>query len=302
METSDRLASAAFSRRTLLKGAGAAGFGLTLAQAGVLRAVAQGAESVSDIVNIAATAEELAVTLLGGAISSAQAGSYNKPIPDAVVAILQAARSEEQYHLDYLQEAGGKPLTSTFTIPDPKLLTDYDTLFATVVKLEAAFIAAYAAAAREFALLNQPALVKVAFQIGAVEAEHRVLANYALGTRPANDVAFEAVPFNTVGDAAAALKQLGFIGGSGAAVSYPGPGSIQNTGVSETQPGGATVACMPMTMPNTGAGTAFGAAQQHGLEGMFEILGLFGVGAATLVALAHRFAARPAHDEGGPVA
>lgn len=284
MTTLDTMTSP-FSRRTLLKGAGAAGAGLTLAQIGLLRAVAQETESVQDIIDIAATAESLAVTLLGGAIDSAGQGNYNTPIPDAVIAILEAARAEEQYHLDYLQSAGAKPLTQSFTVPDTAILSNYDALFGLIVQLEGAFIAAYGAAMRQFAILNQPGLVKVAYQVGTVEAEHRVLANYALGVRPANNLAFEANLFDTVGDAATALTNLGFIGGDGAPVDYPGPGDIQFDLVSESEPGGPVVDCTPVMtqMPNTGSGTGFRpSGKSTGFDPMASMLGLFGVGAAAL--------------------
>lgn len=270
------------SRRLLLKGAGAAGLGLTLGQTALLKAVAAQSETVQDIVNIAATAESLAVTLLGGAIESAKQGNYNQKIPDAVVSILVAARASEQYHLDYLLGAGAKPLTQSFTVPDPKLLSDYDTLFGTIVQLESAFIAAYGAAMRQFTALEQPELVKVAYQVGAVEAEHRVLANYALGTRPANNLSFEKKMFTTVGEAADALTKLGFIGGSGTKVDYPGPGTVDKGAVTETAPGGPTVNCWAATsMPVTGAGTAAKLpAGDLGFAPMAGILGLFGLGAA----------------------
>jgi len=243
METSKMMGGACPSRRTLLKGAAAAGIGLTLAQAGLIQQVAAQSDSVAEIVNIAVTAEALAVTLLGGALARARAGRYNRPIPPAVVAILEAARAEEEVHYRFLRAAGARPLTTTFTVPDAGILSDYDTLFTTVVTLEAAFIAAYMAAARAFAALGQPGLVKVAYQIGTVEAEHRVLANYALGIRPANSVAFEPPMFTHVSEAAAALMQLGFIGGTGPAVGYPGPGPIMMRGVTNTTPGGPAAAC-----------------------------------------------------------
>jgi hypothetical protein len=243
MQTFEAIASTRFSRRTLFKGAGALGAGLMLSRLPLLRSVAD-SESLTDIINIASTAEALAMTLLGGAIDSAMHGNYNKTIPDAVISILNAARAEEEFHYEYLIAAGAKPLTTSFTIPDPKLLTDYDTLFSSIVALEGAFIAAYTAAAQEFTTLGHVDLVKVAFQVAGTEAEHRVLANYALGVRPANNVAFEKAMFTTVGDAATALTQLGFIGGSGTPVSYPGPGTIMVAGVSETMPGGPMVTCM----------------------------------------------------------
>lgn len=277
------LATTPVSRRLLIKGAGAAGLGLTLGQTALLKAVAAQSETVQDIVNIASTAESLAVTLLGGAIESAQQGKYNQKIPSAVVSILVAARSAEQYHLDYLLGAGAKPLTQSFTVPNPKLLSDYDTLFGTIVTLESAFIAAYGAAMRQFTALEQPELVKVAYQIGAVEAEHRVLANYALGARPANNRSFEQRMFASVGDAATALTKLGFIGGTGTKVDYPGPGAIDKGAVTETTPGGPAVNCWAATsMPVAGAGTAARLpGGDLGFAPLASVLALFGLGAAT---------------------
>jgi hypothetical protein len=255
MQTFEALTNSRISRRSLFKGAGALGAGLMLARLPLLRSVAADSESVTDIINIAATAEAMAVTLLGGAIDSASKGGYNKTIPAPVVAILNAARAEEEFHYEYLIAAGAKPLTTDFTVPDMKLLTDYDTLFSTIVALEGAFIAAYMAAAREFSAMGQTDLVQVAYEVAGTEAEHRVLANYALGVRPANNVAFEKAMFTQVSDAANALKQLGFIGGTGTKVSYPGPGAIVNTGVSQTTPGGPMVDCTAPTTPPPGGGT-----------------------------------------------
>src|SRR6185312_12595744 len=102
MQVFDAIATTRFSRRNLFKGAGAIGAGLMLSRLPLLRSVAADSESVTDIINIAATAEAMAVTLLGGAIDSAMHGSYNKPIPDAVISILNAARAEEEFHYEYL--------------------------------------------------------------------------------------------------------------------------------------------------------------------------------------------------------
>ena len=51
-----------------------------------------------------------------------------------------------------------------------------------------------------------------------------------------NDVAFEKAMFTSVGQAAAALQQLGFIGGSGPQITYPGPGAIDTTGLTNLRP------------------------------------------------------------------
>ncbi len=236
-------ASQVYSRRFVLKGAAAMGIALTASQSRLIRSLAQESEDLQTIINIAATAESLAVTLFGGAIDSAKNGGYDKEIPEPVIGILEAARAAEYFHLAYLLDAGAQPLTQTFVVSDEALLTRYDTLFSTAVKLESAFIAAYIAAARQFTALNQPELVKIALAVAEVEGEHRVLANYALGSRPANDIGFAAATFGTVGEAAQALMDLGFIGGTGMQVSYPGPGEIAKDAVRVHTPFGPSVAC-----------------------------------------------------------
>lgn len=233
------------TRRGILRGTTALGAGLLLARLGLLRAVAQESESVKQIIDIAATAEAMAVTLLGGAIDQARKGAYDRPIPDAVIQILEAARAAEEFHYEYLTAAGAQPITTTFNVPDTSILTSSNALFETIVTLEGAFIAAYIAAAQQFTRLQQPELVKVAFQIAGTEAEHRVLANFALGTRPANDVAFEPALFQSVAQAAGTLQQLGYIGGRGPAVTYPGPGTILRDLVTERTPGGPSAVCEP---------------------------------------------------------
>ena len=196
-------------------------------------------ESLQDIINIAATAEAFAVTALGGALDNAAKGLLALNAEQQQT--LRAARAAEQAHYDFLIGAGAKPLTTTFTIPDPRIITDVPTFLATLVVLEEAFIAAYIAAAQEFAILGEAKYAQVALQIGAVEAEHRAGVRYyaieagVLSGTP-NDVAVEKTPFASVGEAAAALQQLGFIGGGGAQITYPGPGAIDTTGVTQLTP------------------------------------------------------------------
>lgn len=196
-------------------------------------------ESLQDIINIAATAEALAVTALGGALANAANGTLALNAEQQQT--LRAARAEERAHYDFLISAGAKPLTLTFTIPDPKIVTDVPTFLGTAIALEEAFIAAYLAAAQEFAILGQAKYAQVALQIGAVEAEHRAGLRYyaiqaGLLTGTPNDVAFEKALFASVGEAATALQQLGFIGGTGTQVTFPGPGAIDATGVTQLVP------------------------------------------------------------------
>ncbi len=225
----------------LSQSSGPATLGLTSADAASLRAVAATCETVQEIINIAATAEALAVTALGGALANAANGKLG--LNAEHVQFVTAARFEEQVHYEFLRAAGAQPLTLTFTVPDEKIVTDVPTFLKTVIALEEAFVAAYMTAAVEFAILDQPALYQVAHQTGGVEAEHRALARfYALGagvpidgTVP-NNLAFAKTMFSSASAAAAALQNLGFIGGNGAKITYPGPGTITNPGVTNLRP------------------------------------------------------------------
>ncbi len=212
---------------------------LTPAERSILGGGTAGFETVQQIINIAATAEAFAVTALGGALASAANGAL------ALNALQRqtftAVRAAEQAHYAYLIGAGAKPLTTTFTVPDPKIVTDVPTFLLSVIGLEEVFIAAYLAAAQEFAILGQPRLAQVALQIGAVEAEHRAGARFfaveaGLISGTPNDVAFEKALFTSVSGAADALQGLGFIGGRGTQITYPGPGAIDNTGVHFLRP------------------------------------------------------------------
>jgi len=232
------------SRRTVLAGAGIAAAGFTAAQAGFLRAVAAQSDELQDILDITATTERFGVTFLGEGLASNELGNFDRPWPDDVVAVVTAARAQEQFHLDAFEAAGGVALVDTFTIPE-EFLTSFDAFFGAVVEQETAEIGAQIAAMTAFTELQRPDLVKLSFQYAAEEAEHRLLANYTLGTRPANDVAFASAPFETVAEFLASLEERGIIGGTGAKIIYPGPGQIDATNVIETEPGGPAVDCAP---------------------------------------------------------
>ncbi len=215
------------TRARMLKATGA---GFAVAMLPHVAGAQTSSESVQDIINVADTAEHLAITLLNGAINSTALA-----LTGLNLAIIKAALAEEQYHADFLEGAGAKTATDTFTVPDPKILTDQPTFFNTLVTLETAFVAAYMAAVREFTGLGHPELAKYAYEIGGVEAEHRTLARTALAMAgqtsdsPPNNKAFETNMFMTVGQAATALGTLGFIGGTGAQVTYPGRATALST-------------------------------------------------------------------------
>ena len=203
-----------------------AGQGLTL---GTRSQQTPPCETVQQIINIAATAEALAVTLLG--VIEQNVGLGRLALNPEELTTVRAARAEEELHYRYLTQNGAKASTLTFTIPDPKIATDVPTFFSTLIAAEELFIASYIAAAQEFALQDQARLAQLALQIGGVEAEHRVGLRYYAVVRgllsgTPNDVAFEKALFSSVGQAAQRLQQLGFIGGTGTSITYPGPGVI----------------------------------------------------------------------------
>src|SRR6516225_5517896 len=176
--------------------------------------MAASSESVGSFISTFATAEALAVTLLGAAIAGAEKYDGGKGLPPTVVRWLKAMQAEEQAHYEYLTEAGAKPLTLTFTVPQNlvDITTSSKAFFDFLVSAETIFVGAYVAAGGEFADLGQPALAQVACQLAGVESEHRVLANYARGAVPPNNLGFEKAPFSTVAEAAHQIKSLGLLG------------------------------------------------------------------------------------------
>jgi hypothetical protein len=240
------------SRRRFMAGLLAASGG-----AAGIAAIATGsaalADSTSTIIDTAITAEALAVTYLGAALANAYANASGTDA--TVAAILTAARAEEQDHYTYLQAAGAKPLTLTFTVPSSANPADKNAVLQTLVAAEGLFVNAYLAATAQFASDGNYKLATVAASVLGVEAEHRALARAALvlggnsSYAPPNNVAFEQAPLPSVSAVGQKLQQLGFIGGSGTSATYPGPGSIDSTGVTGTAPPSITP---EPGMPSTG--------------------------------------------------
>ena len=230
------------SRRSLLKGAAIGAAGLTAAGAGALLlpkrvAYASGGEGAEDtipqILSIAATAEELAITFYSHGIANAS----GLGISGANLAYLQAAVIEEQIHRDFEVAAGGSPLTNTFSFPHADDTFEQLNLFiATLEQLEEAFIAAYLAAVKEFALLGQPGLAQLAAQICGIENEHRALGRDIGGLIPADNWAFSPALVESVGDAVDVLAAEGYLSPkSGNSFTYH-PVSTADHGVIHRQP------------------------------------------------------------------
>ena len=253
MTIQEALRTTTLSRRSVLLGAGASAVAFTAAQSSFLRTQAAQSESLQDILDIIATTETFGVAFLGAGLEANRNGEYDVPWPDNVVEIVEAARAQEQFHLEAFESLGGQSLYDTFTVP-PTTLTVFNDFFAAVVDQETAETGSQGAAIRAFTAMGRPDLVKVAFQYGAEEAEHRLLANYTLGNRPANDRVFAQAPYETLGEFLQSLRTRGIIEGAGTEVSYPGPGEIDDSNVIETEPGGVAVSCGDSATPGAGTG------------------------------------------------
>jgi len=224
--------SARRSRRTLLKGAAGAA-GLAVAGASILsakpayarvlrpgdetavqqnnnqyRTSQQTADSIVDILTVARTAEQLAVTFYTNGIANAA----KLGITGDNLAYLKAALVEEQIHQQFFTANGGKSLADTFSFPQgPQTFTDLKTFIATQQQLEGVFDSAFLAAIMEFAQLGRPDLAQIAGQVATVESEHRALGRVIGGLVPADNWAFTPVLVTSVGAAPALVQKAGYL-------------------------------------------------------------------------------------------
>jgi len=215
------------SRRTFLKTA-AAGTA-AVAATGLLKgsASAQAADSIQTILDVAATAETLAVTFYTNGINNAAALGLSGTDLDEI----KAAMLEEQIHLEFFVANGGKPATQTFSFPKgPATFTSLSNFISTQQQLEGVFDSAFIAAAYEFGQLGHPELTRYACMIAMIESEHRVLGrDIARGkgvaldaaqagtatTDPADNWAFAPQTIPSVGAAPAIVQAAGYLSPSG---------------------------------------------------------------------------------------
>ena len=204
------------SRRALLRTAVAVAGGTALVGVTALNAPTHAAimremqspDSVKEILTVARTAEQLAVTFYTNGIEH----HHDLGINGADLEYLKAAVVEEQIHLNFFKANGGDSLASTFSFPHgEKTFWDLETFIATQQQLEGVFDSAFLAAISEFAQLGLPRLAQIAGQIACVEAEHRVLGRIIGRLTPADNFAFEPVLIPTVGQAPGVVKSAGYL-------------------------------------------------------------------------------------------
>ena len=218
---SRRLAGASparLSRRALAQlTAGAAG-GAMLGSSDVLRAAAQQSAGARRALDDIVTAEALLVTYLG----VARTLEAELRMDDDLVRLVRAVQCEEDAHHNVLTAAGGVPETMSFTVASS--LDNGPTAFLRVwAAIEGVQVGLYLAAARAFAVEGDPRLVEVAFEAGAVEAQHLLILRGLRGERLPADRAFAAWRYRSTSEAIDELGELGLIDGPGDATAYPGP-------------------------------------------------------------------------------
>jgi hypothetical protein len=241
------ISSSVKSRRNLLKGAVAGAAGVTgLAVAGTAlwpKSAVHAANASSSchpdapatILAIAATAEQLAITFYTHGIKNA----HKLDISGQNLDYLTGAVVEEQYHLNLLVKAGGKPVTNKFSFPyGDETFEHQDKFINTLDQLETAFESAYIAAIRDFALLGLPDYAVLAAQIVTIEAEHRALGRSISTSIPlANNWAFTPVYVKSVADAAKVLGAEGYLSPKGENSYTYAPVSLTlNRNVKQTAP------------------------------------------------------------------
>lgn len=215
------------SRRTFLKGAVATS--AAVAGLGLLKesANAQAADSIQTILDVAATAETLAVTFYTNGVNNAAALGLSGNDLDEI----KAALLEEEIHLEFFLANGGKPAAQTFSFPGgAATFTSLSNFISTQQQLEGVFDAAFIAAAYEFGQLGRADLTRYACMIAMIESEHRALGrdiarsnnvslNAAMAgtatTDPADNWAFAPQLIPSVGAAPGIVQAAGYLSPSG---------------------------------------------------------------------------------------
>jgi hypothetical protein len=192
------------SRRTLLRGAGAALAGITFTTAfGLKFAHAQDGDGEGDdaqtILNVAATAETFAVTHYYRAL---QTDIFN----DVQREYLMAGLDSEWQHLLFLNANGGESVADEFYFPRGTF--DNTLNFSAVTSIaETLFVAAYLAATNRFAELGEPALAATAAQVAVVEGQHLALVRL-IGSELPNNISLGEALLGQVSQAVGVIAPL----------------------------------------------------------------------------------------------
>ncbi len=191
-------------------------------------------QSKRELLDFLVTEEQLGVAFLSAAIENAPGTPSEEFLP-----ILRNAVTQEYLHLEALRDAGGRPLTMTYWLPDAAFGGGGVGLFSTLEIVEGVEISLYLIGVSVFARAGEAFGARLCAEAMGTAAVHRALARFAqaeLGkdVGVANDVGFENFDWPTVDRAREELEAIG-IGygreGFGLGRFYDYPGDPLATGV-----------------------------------------------------------------------
>jgi hypothetical protein len=165
-------------------------------------------DKLQQILDIAVTAEQLAVTTYSNGLANAWALG----IKGDNLHYLHAALVEEQIHELFFESLGGIALTSTFSYPNgAATFSNLATFIDTQQMLECSLDSAFLAGVIEAAQAGEFRLAQILAQIACIEAEHRVLGRTIMGYQPADNYAYTPVLVKRVKDTPSVLLDAGYL-------------------------------------------------------------------------------------------
>lgn len=193
-----------------------------------VRAQTSEAEALQDGLIACCTLQAATVTYVGVARQLGADGVLD--LGADTVRFLRASQCQDEAHYHFYQQLGVESFTSAFAMPAGSLASR-EAFLRTLIELEEIAVGASMAMARQLAAYADVDLVEIAYQMGAVDAQHQALARYLLGERPANDRAFARWRFVDLLDVENALYDTGFVDETDDLIAFPGPVARHCAGV-----------------------------------------------------------------------
>jgi hypothetical protein len=194
-------------RQAMGAGVGAAAAAATLLQVSTAQATGRG---LADYFDILATGEALFVTFYENAVTHHSDLGLHGSVLDSIAAILV----EEQIHLNFAMQNGGRPATTHFSFPKGQdTFRRADIFWQTQQLAEELTNGALLAWINDMARMHQPRLAQVGGQLMQVEGGHRVVGRAAVDAHPWDNWAFGpvAAELNSFLDVPNVVTKHGFL-------------------------------------------------------------------------------------------
>jgi hypothetical protein len=177
-------------------------------------------QSLQEVLDFLVTEEQLGVTFVTAAIENAPGTPSEQFLP-----VLRNAVTQEYNHVEALNDAGGKPLTTQYWFPDAAFDGGGIGLFESLEAVETIEISLYLIGVSAFVRASEEFGARLCAEAMGTEAVHRALVRFAQGELgkeigPPNDVGFENFDYPTLEMVRRSLEELGI--GYGQESSEPG--------------------------------------------------------------------------------